>query len=62
METQQGEGLTFEAATSVQLKKKKTQKLQNKKRLAGEETEAMKRVGSLMVKEKKNVITKKKRM
>ena len=28
--------------------------------MAGEETEAMKRVGSLMVKEKKNVITTKK--
>lgn len=40
----------------LQCSKKKPQKLENKKRLAGEKTEAMRRVGSSMVKEKKNVI------
>ena len=37
-------------------KKKKNPNLENKKRLAGEKTEAIKRVGSLMVKGKENVI------
>lgn len=37
--------MTFEEATSVQ-KKKTALKLENKKRLAGEKTEAMKRVGA----------------
>lgn len=47
--------MTFEEATSVQ-QKKKTPNLENKKWLAGEKTEAMKRVRSLMVKGKENVI------
>ena len=48
--------MTFEEATSVQQKKKKKPNLENKKWLAGEKTEALKRVGSLMVKGKENVI------